>query len=843
MTISPDNLVPAPFEVFGLSINLVRSFSCDPQPVWQTYLSPDTKGKRHPAAEVITDRIIRLHSLLMNATAAHLGFPSQWPVLRTKIDADKEEAIAVLHRLSDWVITIDRNAGIEYFDSPREKTSVYDAYIIDCVPEREDLGFLQMVTSTSNFDEVRNLLDQTLTEMDLSASPRNCLYLLNELKALSGRFAMRLAGAGYHPQEMVALAMTHAVSRGVTLGDEQWLSLHEGFFVPIDDVPGLLGMESDTSDEANRRADLLYVTVPRRGGGLQFTFVEVKFRRYLKTARANDVIEAVSRQLKSSRQRWEQLYGATTSVIEKAIRRSWLSRILKFYAAKGRRHYLNKDPWERINRELDKMVREGENYAFPESVDQETLDRGYIFCPEYSADVVTQVSYQGQPRIYIFGAKEMPDPPRGSGRTNGVESIKKDFTAPMALSARNSSENQEETVITEKVIGNTNFPNESLAVQIRNNSQLLIGDTALKQDGSKETTLADITSDVPVMLGQEPSNQEEVNWKISIKTNPHLMIVGLPGMGKTTSLITICFQMVRQSITPIIFSYHEDIDEKLAILLGKNIQYVDYAGLGFNPLQVVLDSPVAYIDNVSMLRDIFASIFPDLGDIQLGRLREALKYSYIDKGWGDDGRDRSSLEPPSFQTFYDYLKATTKNDKADRGLLTRLDELNDYGFFKASVGIRSLLDTDKPAIIRIHKTQNEVLQKAFATFVLHNLYQQMFIRHVQQRISHSIIFDEAHRAAKLKLIPTMAKECRKYGIAFVLASQEAKDFDPSLFNAVANYLSLRLNETDAKVMAKIMANSDHVNRFTDRIKQMPKYHAFFFGEGRNKAVFTKLHSQ
>jgi hypothetical protein len=40
-----------------------------------------------------------------------------------------------------------------------------------------------------------------------------------------------------------------------------------------------------------------------------------------------------------------------------------------------------------------------------------------------------------------------------------------------------------------------------------------------------------------------------------------------------------------------------------------------------------------------------------------------------------------------------------------------------------------------------------------------------------------MIFDEAHRAARLKLIPTMAKECRKYGLSFVVASQEAKDFD------------------------------------------------------------------
>ena len=89
----------------------------------------------------------------------------------------------------------------------------------------------------------------------------------------------------------------------------------------------------------------------------------------------------------------------------------------------------------------------------------------------------------------------------------------------------------------------------------------------------------------------------------------------------------------------------------------------------------------------------------------------------------------------------------------------------------------------------------------------------------------------------------MVRECRKYGISFVLASQEAKDFDPSLFNAVANYLALRLNESDARVMAKIMASNDQAKQVTDKIKQMHKYHGLFFGEGRNKVVFTQLASE
>ena len=84
------------------------------------------------------------------------------------------------------------------------------------------------------------------------------------------------------------------------------------------------------------------------------------------------------------------------------------------------------------------------------------------------------------------------------------------------------------------------------------------------------------------------------------------------------------------------------------------------------------------------------------------------------------------------------------------------------------------------------------LQKAFAALVLYSLYKDMFRRGIQPRITHAVVFDEAHRAAGLKLIPTMAKECRKYGISLVVASQEAKDFNVSLFFAIANYLVLRL---------------------------------------------------
>ncbi len=68
----------------------------------------------------------------------------------------------------------------------------------------------------------------------------------------------------------------------------------------------------------------------------------------------------------------------------------------------------------------------------------------------------------------------------------------------------------------------------------------------------------------------------------------------------------------------------------------------------------------------------------------------------------------------------------------------------------------------------------------------------------------------------------------------------SRDFDPSLFTAVANYLALRPSETDAKLMAKNFAVADKVALYTDRIKQMPKYQAMYYGEGLRAPIRVAL---
>ena len=57
-----------------------------------------------------------------------------------------------------------------------------------------------------------SLLEGALTEMGLSTSRRNCEFLLRELKGLSGRMAMRLAGPSTAAGELIALSLVSYIN-------------------------------------------------------------------------------------------------------------------------------------------------------------------------------------------------------------------------------------------------------------------------------------------------------------------------------------------------------------------------------------------------------------------------------------------------------------------------------------------------------------------------------------------------------------------------------------------------------------------------------------------------------
>ena len=859
-----------PFHGWGLLRTLERRAVPGEELVWMTFAAPELSGELSIDNRNASDRLRRVDRATARATARALGGSSDhWPVLKTRLSAEHRVRIERLHEHSDWVVTLDRNAALDYFDLPLKSPDAYERFVIDTVPERSDLTAIQLVTSTTNLDAVRDLVDEALGDMGLSSSERNSRFLVSQLKALSGRLAIRLADGGTRTGELIALALmyAHCVAGGEQRGP--WLNVEQGVLIPVDEIADhapIVQMAIEEGESA-RRADFIHVSAPSRGP-LEFRFVEVKHRLHLRTARQPEMLAHIVLQTSELRDRWmDWFFGNSLAPLDRVVRRAQLAKMMRFYVDRADRHRLSPRAYVRLSGEIDQMVLK-EGYLPGTVADP---DVGYIFCPEHRTGQVERIySERSETSLWLFGPTMLPDetgrsawsmmlplvPDAGDPAAVGHDEVSAEPPPSLTASAtdvvvtRNLSgssprdDASDDFPISPAVSDPITFPDaEAGAVPIATTTvgsrsdfegapQPVIeaSDTPPVSSSGKSSPVGD---PVEILLG-ETLTHVPVDWPVSIRTNPHLMMVGLPGMGKTTALINISKQLEAAGIAPVIFSYHDDIDEKLTQALGP-LRTIDFDGLGFNPLRVDAPGPTAYIDVAGTLRDIFASIFPDLGEIQLEELRGAIKQSYDDLGWND--RDGDRPDPPRFRIFVDILKS---RPKPNQNLLAQLQELTDYGFFDGEDGAASILMDHRPTLVRVHLSTNDIVQRAFSAFVLYSIYKDMFRRGVQDSLTHVIIFDEAHRAAKLKLIPRFAKECRKYGLALAVASQGVRDFDTAMFEAVASYLVLRVTEADARTLARNTGATAEQQRTTDRLKALEPYHAMFFTASSTKPRILRL---
>jgi DNA phosphorothioation-dependent restriction protein DptH len=487
----------------------------------------------------------------------------------------------------------------------------------------------------------------------------------------------------------------------------------------------------------------VHVFIPARGR-LGLRFVEVKYRRHLSLARASRLAEGIARQTGATRERWLRWFFSNYAPpAERTLRATRLARVLRFYADKALRHHLDADTHSRFAEEIGRFLAAPSEYELSTA----TPDRGLVFCPDFTETNAERLAVEDDCEIWLFGPDTLPDRPLNAYGSGGGDSSPEPATAVGA-----------------SVQTPPSVDSETAAVPPQSSSAASPSAEATASQG-----------EAPVVLLGTSTAGEDIGWTPSLRGNPHLMIVGLPGMGKTTCLTNICRQLQRSEVTPIVFSYHDDIDEQLGADSAAVIRH-DCRHLGFNPMRVTQPGPLAHIESAGQLRDIFQAVFPDLGELQLEQLRAAIKQSYEETGWGGTGE----ADTPPFHRFLEVLRERGSTDKRTQTLLARLNELDDFRFFAGEEGEASLLEGEQPRLVCIHAVSNDAVQRAYASFVLYRIYQDMFRRGRQERITHAVIFDEAHRASRLRLLPTMAKECRKYGLALIVASQEARDFDSGL---------------------------------------------------------------
>lgn len=227
------------------------------------------------AAEELTDLLSTLPPLISNATATvstgETGL-SMRPMIKLALDAEDRAILHQVHEVSDWVLTLDRNMGIEYFD--HGGLAGRPDYIID---HSSDIGGAlghRLIITSRSVAELEAMLKPVLEQYRLKAEGRHAIAILDQLRSLSGRLALKLISSPTQRAEALGLALSRMYLE------------HQGVFenqivVPLDAHLDLYRVLKKSADELGdevsfKRTDLALFDLDAKARIITCRLVEVK---------------------------------------------------------------------------------------------------------------------------------------------------------------------------------------------------------------------------------------------------------------------------------------------------------------------------------------------------------------------------------------------------------------------------------------------------------------------------------------------------------------------------------------------------------------------------------------
>ena len=313
----------------------------DQQIVWRT-------APRHgPAlpiedAEDLTTLMGRLPALLAT-TAACVATAGQAlrnvPCTVLSLDTDARDLLYQAHQSGDWVVTIDRTLGLEYFDNAGRHGR--PEYVIDYAPSLgSELGH-QIMVSSNSVDELRSLLGPTALQHGLDVEKRHLNTFFDQLRLLSGNLAFKLASTAPNQRtEVLGLSLARLYL------DYQDV-LHNQIVVPLDAHPELYAEARRQARELGdalsfQRSDLALFHLDARQRTITCRLIEVKCYTALDDVSTYQRLKTkVAQQLERSQTVLAEAFDPdllSPDRVDRPVKNLSLASMLRFYLERAARH-------------------------------------------------------------------------------------------------------------------------------------------------------------------------------------------------------------------------------------------------------------------------------------------------------------------------------------------------------------------------------------------------------------------------------------------------------------------------------------------------------------------------
>jgi len=311
---------------------------------WRRQLMPapclELSAAGQPISATLADLLGSI-ATLQASVAAGRPTPAVAPTLQLDLGLRDKGLLYQIHEVSDWVLTLDRHLGLEYFDgdAPDDRP----IYLLDYRPEFGGADTARLLLTTRSVEEIRRLIRPVLEEFDLLLGEDVEVFFLRLLRSLSGRLALKLLSAPTQVSEALGLAMARLLL-------EQYNLLENHIMLPLDAHTDLFAAASqDTLQEeiSLSRSDLLLISCDPTTRTLRFQVVEVKFQSDLGGFSAYVSLQHhIEGQITNSQEVLRRLFDPQYRPVDRLDRQvkiKELSSLLSFYLARSHRYGLVTD--------------------------------------------------------------------------------------------------------------------------------------------------------------------------------------------------------------------------------------------------------------------------------------------------------------------------------------------------------------------------------------------------------------------------------------------------------------------------------------------------------------------
>ncbi|MFD3451721.1 hypothetical protein ACFWVC_06030 [Streptomyces sp. NPDC058691] len=264
--------------------------------------------------------------------------PGHLPQITLRLTPEDRALLHDVHQASDWVITVDRTLGVEYFDHGRADRP---EYVIDYSATSQTGMGHHIVVSSRSVDELRALIGPVLSDRNLQIDERHVTTFFDQLRELSGSFAFKLAAIGENSHsEVLGLALAR-----LYLGFQG--ALRNQILIPLDAHIDLYGEDRRrlaSGDDAMvrlHRTDLALLDLDAARRTIVCRLVEVKCFTGVGGLGAYETKKKqISQQIESSQRVLADQFDSAVKRADRPLQNLTLRSLLSYYLSRANRYGL-----------------------------------------------------------------------------------------------------------------------------------------------------------------------------------------------------------------------------------------------------------------------------------------------------------------------------------------------------------------------------------------------------------------------------------------------------------------------------------------------------------------------